>query len=243
LTPVPSFLSGFSPPGFSMWLSMWRVLTDYSGILLRGLGVTIELSIISMALALVVGMVACLASLSHLRVLRYPATLYVEFCRDTPILVQLIWVHFAWPGLFGVKFTAWDSAVVALALQSSGYLAEEFRAGIESIDKGQVEASQSLGMTWLRLMRRIVVPQAVIRMMPGILNQFVTCLKSTSIVSIIAVPDLMYQAGLIASATFQPMQVYTVIALVYFLLVLIISFAVRQASKRLPRFGSFGAMS
>jgi polar amino acid transport system permease protein len=223
-------------------LATWRILLDYSDVLLRGLAVTIELSIISMAVALVVGMIACLGCLSHLRLLRYPATLYVEFCRDTPILVQLIWVHFAWPGLFGVKFTAWDSAIVALALQSSGYLAEEFRAGIESIDKGQVEASQSLGMTYLRLMRRIIVPQAVIRMMPGILNQFVTCLKSTSIVSVIAVPDLMYQAGMIATATFQPMQVYTMIALIYFLLVLIIAFAVRQATKRLPRFGSLGAM-
>jgi polar amino acid transport system permease protein len=223
-------------------LSVWRLLQDYGDILLRGLAVTVELSVISMALALVGGMVACLASLSHSRLSRYPAVLYVEFCRDTPILVQLIWVHFAWPGLFGVKFTAWDSAVVALALQSSGYLAEEFRAGIESIDKGQVEASQSLGMTWSRLMRRIIVPQAVIRMMPGILNQYVTCLKSTSIVSIIAVPDLMYQAGLIASATFQPMQVYTTIALIYFLLVLIIAFAVRRATRMLPRFGSFGAM-
>jgi polar amino acid transport system permease protein len=225
------------------WISIWRILQNYGGILMEGLLVTVELSIISMGLALVVGMLACLASLSHLRVLRYPATLYVEFCRDTPILVQLIWVHFAWPGLLGIRFTAWDSAVIALMLQSSGYLAEEFRAGIESIDKGQVEASQSLGMTYMRLMRRIIVPQAVIRMMPGILNQFVTCLKSTSIVSIIAVPDLMYQAGLIASATFQPMQVYTTVAVMYFLLVLIIAFAVRQATKRLPRFGSFGAMT
>lgn len=225
------------------WLSMWRILVNYGGVLAEGLLVTIELSIVSMGAALAAGMLACVASLSHMRLLRYPATLYVEFCRDTPILVQLIWVHFAWPGIFGVKFTAWDSAVVALALQSSGYLAEEFRAGIESIDKGQVEASQSLGMTYARLMRRIIVPQAVIRMMPGILNQFVTCLKSTSIVSVIAVPDLMYQAGLIASSTFQPMQVYTTVALIYFLLVLIISFAVRQATNRLPHFGSFGAMS
>jgi polar amino acid transport system permease protein len=225
------------------WISVWRILENYGGILAQGLVVTIELSIVSMALAIAAGMLACLASLSHLRVLRYPAMLYVEFCRDTPILVLLIWVHFALPGLLDVKFTAWDSAVIALALQSSGYLAEEFRAGIESIDKGQVEASQSLGMTYMRLMRRIIVPQALIRMMPGILNQFVTCLKSTSIVSVIAVPDLMYQAGLIASATFQPMQVYTTIAAIYFLLVLIIAFAVRQATRRLPRFGSLGAMS
>src|SRR5580704_1476634 len=102
------------------WISFWRILENYGGILVQGLLVTIELSVIAMALALAAGMLACLASLSHLRLLRYPAMLYVEFCRDTPILVLLIWVHFAWPGLFGVKFTAWDSAVIALALQSSG---------------------------------------------------------------------------------------------------------------------------
>jgi polar amino acid transport system permease protein len=94
-------------------------------------------------------------------------------------------------------------------------------------------------MTYVRLMRRIVVPQAFIRMIPGILNQFVTCFKSTSIVSIIAVPDLMYQAGLIASATFLPMPVYSFVAVTYFVLVLLISAAVRQATRRLPNFGYF----
>jgi polar amino acid transport system permease protein len=153
--------------------------------------------------------------------------------------VQLIWVHFAWPEILGLKFSAWTSAVIALSLQSSGYLAEEFRAGIESIDKGQIEASQALGMTYQRLMRRIVVPQAFMRMIPGILNQFVTCFKSTSIVSVIAVPDLMYQAGLLVSITFLPMPVYTLVAIVYFVMVMIIALGVRVATRRLPQFGYF----
>jgi polar amino acid transport system permease protein len=195
--------------------------------------------VVAMLIALVVGLLACFGSLSRNRLLKAPAILFVEFCRNTPILVQLVWVHFAWPEIFGIKFTAWTSAVIALALQSSGYLAEEFRAGIESIEKGQIEASQSLGMTYTRLMYRIVVPQAFIRMIPGILNQFVTCFKSTSIVSIIAVPDLMYQAGLIVSATFLPMQIYTLIAIMYFLMVLAVSVGVRQLTKLLPNFGYF----
>jgi polar amino acid transport system permease protein len=165
--------------------------------------------------------------------------LFIEFCRNTPVLVQLVWVHFAWPEIFGLKFTAWTSAVIALSLQSAGYLAEEFRAGIESIERGQIEAAQALGMTYGRLMRRIVVPQAFIRMIPGILNQFVTCFKSTSIVSIIAVPDLMYQAGLIASATFLPMQIYSFVAFVYFILVLLIAMGVRWATRHLPQAGYF----
>ena len=133
-----------------------------------------------------VGLLLCLGTISRTRIIRGPAMLVVEFCRNTPILVQLVWVHFAWPEILGITLIPWQSAVTALALQSSGYLAEEFRAGIESIDRGQVEASQSLGMTYMLLMYRIVIPQAVIRVLPGILNQFVTCFKSSSIVSIIA---------------------------------------------------------
>ncbi|HUC65837.1 MAG TPA: amino acid ABC transporter permease [Stellaceae bacterium] len=218
---------------------LWRMVWDYHDQLLSGLAVTFELSIVSMAIALVLGLIACFGSLSRLRLVRAPAILFVEFCRNTPVLVQLVWVHFAWPAIVGIKFTAWTSAVIALALQSSGYLAEEFRAGIEAIDRGQIEAAQSLGMTSFRLMRRIVVPQALIKMMPGILNQFVTCFKSTSIVSIIAVQDLMYQAGLIASATFLPMPIYTLVAFLYFVMVLAVSSVVRVATRRLPNFGYF----
>ena len=216
-----------------------QLVWEYRELFLTGIWVTIQLAVVAMLIALVVGLLACFGSLSRNRLLRAPAILFVEFCRNTPILVQLVWVHFAWPEIFGIKFTAWTSAVIALALQSSGYLAEEFRAGIESIEKGQIEASQSLGMTYARLMYRIVVPQAFIRMIPGILNQFVTCFKSTSIVSIIAVPDLMYQAGLIVSATFLPMQIYTLIAVMYFLMVFAVSLGVRQLTRLLPNFGYF----
>lgn len=218
---------------------MWQLLVEYQDVILKGMWVTIQLSVVAMLIALVVGLIACFGSLARNWIVRAPSILFIEFCRNTPILVQLVWVHFAWPEILGIKFTAWTSAVVALALQSSGYLAEEFRAGIESIERGQIEAAQSSGMTYLRLMRRIVVPQAFIRMMPGILNQFVTCFKSTSIVSIIAVPDLMYQAGLIVSATFLPMPVYTFVALIYFLMVLAVSTAVRAITRRLPNFGYF----
>jgi polar amino acid transport system permease protein len=220
---------------------LWGIFWEYRDVLLTGITVTVVLSIVAMLLAVVIGLVACLGTLAHNRFIRAPAILYVEFCRNTPVLVQLVWVHYAWPEIFGIKFDAITSSIIALALQSSGYLAEEYRAGIESIEKGQIEAAQSLGMTYSRLMRRIVLPQAFMRMLPGILNQYVTCFKSTSIVSIIAVPDLMYQAGLIVSATFLPMPVYTAVAIIYFLLVLVVSSAVRFLSRKLPAGGYFQA--
>ena len=218
---------------------LWQIFAEYHDVLLAGIWVTVSLSVLSMLVAIVIGLVACLGTLARSRIVRLPAVFYVEFCRNTPILVQLVWVHYALPEIIGVKFDAYTSSLIALALQSSGYLAEEYRAGIESIDKGQIEAAQSLGMTYTRLMRRIVIPQAFIRMLPGILNQYVICFKSTSIVSIIAVPDLMYQAGLIVSATFLPMPVYTAVALTYFVLVFAVSSLVRYLSRKLPMGGYF----
>ncbi len=218
---------------------LWQVFSEYHEILLAGIWVTISLSVVAMFIAIFAGLVACLGTLSRHWIVRAPAVFYVEFCRNTPILVQLIWIHYALPEIIGIKFDAYTSSLIALALQSSGYLAEEYRAGIESIDKGQIEAAQSLGMTYPRLMRRIVIPQAFIRMLPGILNQYVICFKSTSIVSIIAVPDLMYQAGLIVSATFLPMPVYTAVALIYFLLVFMVSSSVKFFSRKLPTSGYF----
>ncbi len=216
-----------------------QLLWEYRDAFLTGISVTIQLSLLGMALAVVTGLVACLGVLSRNRLIKAPAILYVEWCRNIPILVQLVWVHFAWPEIFGVKFDIFTSSVIALALQSSGYLAEEYRAGIESIEKGQFEAAKSMGMTYERLMRRIILPQAFMRMLPGILNQFVTCFKSTSIVSVIAVPDLMYHAGLIASATFLPMPIYSFVAILYFLMVLAVSTVVRQLANRLPTFGYY----
>jgi polar amino acid transport system permease protein len=215
------------------------LLWDYRAAFGQGILITVQLSFVAMLISLVGGLVLCLASLSPTRFLRWPTNLLVEFFRNTPILVQVVWVHFALPELIGVKFSAITSSIIALAMQSSGYLAEEYRAGIESIDRGQFEAAQSLGMTYPRLMRRIVIPQAVMRMLPGILNQFVTCFKSTSIVSVIAVPDLMYQAGLIVSATFLPMPIYTAVALMYFLMVLSVSWLVNAAAHRLPSYSQF----
>jgi polar amino acid transport system permease protein len=218
---------------------IWTIFYDSYDLLLSGLWVTIQISLLAFAISLVAGLILCMGTISRTRLVRIPAVLVMEFCRNTPILVQLFWVHFAWPEILGVTLTPWQSATTALALQSSGYLAEEFRAGIESIDRGQVEASQSLGMTYARLMYRIVIPQAVIRVLPGILNQFVTCFKSSSIVSIIAVPDIMYYASLIVSQTFLPMPVYTIVALIYFLMVMGISYLMRLATRGLPNFGYF----
>jgi polar amino acid transport system permease protein len=148
-----------------------------------------------------------------------------------------VWVHYALPELTGIKTTAIVSSIIALSMQSTGYLSEEYRAGIESIDKGQFEAAKSLGMTYGRLMRRIVLPQAIVRMIPGLINQFVLCFKSTSVVSIIAVADLMYHANVIVNETYLAMQTYTVVALTYFGIIFMFSALVQAASRRIAFLG------
>ena len=218
-----------------------RLLWEYRDPLLAGVWTTCVLSVIAMAVSLVVGLVACAGLMSRRSWIRLPSRLLVEFGRNTPIIVQLIWVHYALPDILGVKFTPFASSLVALTLQTSGYLAEEYRGGIQGIDPGQTEAARSLGLGGRHVMRLVVLPQAVVRVLPGLLNQFVTCFKSTSIVSVIAVPDLMYQAGLIVSETFVAMPVYTFTAVVYFLLVLGVSACIGWISNRLP--GSAGHRS
>lgn len=211
-----------------------RLLWEYRDPILAGIWITIVLSVLSMLLSMVVGLFACAGVMSRRRWISAPSRLFVEFGRNTPIIVQIIWVHYALPDIIGLKFTPFVSALIALTLQTSGYLAEEYRGGIEGIDAGQSEAALSLGLKRRQVMRRVVLPQAVVRIIPGLLNQFVTCFKSTSIVSVIAVPDLMYQAGLIVSETFVAMPVYTFTALVYFLLVLGVSAGVGYVTQHLP---------
>lgn len=210
---------------------------EYRWLFATGLLLTVELTFVAIAISLVTGVVAALGTIMRFRVVRWSTVVIVEFCRNTPILVLIVWVHYALPELTGIKTTAIVSSIIALSMQSTGYLSEEYRAGIESIDKGQFEAAKSLGMTYGRLMRRIVLPQAIVRMIPGLINQFVLCFKSTSVVSIIAVADLMYHANVIVNETYLAMQTYTVVALTYFGIIFMFSALVQAASRRIAFLG------
>jgi polar amino acid transport system permease protein len=214
-----------------------QIIWDFHWTLINGLAMTFELTLVSIVIAVITGVASALGSLARPRPIRWLSVVIIEFCRNTPILVLIIWVHYALPEITGIKTSAVISSIIALVMQSTGYLAEEYRAGIESIDKGQYEAAKSLGMTYARLMGRIVLPQAIVRMIPGIINQVVVLFKSTSVVSIIAVPDLMYQANVIVNDTYLAMQTYTLVALTYFLIIFGISVMVRVASKRIGFIG------
>ena len=214
-------------------MGVWRrtILNNWDKFL-QGLIVTVELCLIGFVVAVVLGLIACLVK-KYFRPLRFLADFYIQFCRNTPIYVQLMWVNYVWPDIIGWPTSFFAAGWMALALQSSGYLAETFRAGIEGIPKGHLDAAQTLGMSFSMTMRRIVLPQAFLNMAPSIMNQFLVLVKSSTLVSVIAVPDLMYQALRLTSIWFEPIEILSFTAFLYVVIVFALSNACKQYSDRL----------
>ena len=159
-------------------------------LLLIGAGVTIQITVLSTAIGFVIGLVVGVARISHLRPLRLLAEVYVEFFRGTPLLVQIFLFYFALPVITGQRIDPFIAAISACGINSGAYVAEIFRAGIQSVDEGQMEAGRSLGMTWLQTMRYIIVPQAFKRVIPPLGNEFIAMLKDSSLVSVIGFEEL-----------------------------------------------------
>ncbi len=211
---------------------MQRILWNNRREFLEGILVTAQISLIAIAVATGVGLVICLLRM-YCRPLRWLATLYIEFCRSTPIYVQLMWVNYVWPEIFGWPQSFFAAGWAALALQSSGYLAETFRSGIEGIARGQREAALSTGLTPVLTMRWVILPQAVLMMTPSLMNQFLVVVKSSCLVSVIAVPDLMYRALRLTSIWFEPIEILSFTAFLYVAIVFVLSAAIKWYSDRL----------
>lgn len=214
-----------------------RVVLNNTDALLSGLWVTVQISVIAFVLALVLGFGAAMVRL-YVRPLRHVAELYIQFCRNTPIFVQLLWVAYVWPDLLGWPRSFFAAGFTALALQSSGYLAETFRAGIQGMERGQRESAYSLGMSPWLTMRRIVLPQVLLVMSPAIMNQFLVVVKSSTLVSVIAVPDLMYHALRLTRVWLEPIEILTFTACLYVVMIFALSSVIRRYTDRLrARFG------
>lgn len=210
------------------WRTIWPNLDRFG----EGLLVTVEVAVVAFVVAILAGLFLALIRM-YVRPLKYPAEFVIQFARNCPIYVQLMWVAYVWPDIFGWPNDFFSAGWAALALQSSGYLAEIFRAGIEGIHKGQLQAAYSVGMSPLVTMRRIVLPQAFLTMSPSIMNQMVVVVKSSTLVSVIAVPDLMYQAQRLSSIWFEPIEIFTFTGFIYILLVFAISNTMKRYSDRL----------
>ncbi|WP_088893674.1 ABC transporter permease subunit [Leptolyngbya ohadii] len=204
--------------------------------LLAGALITIILAAISVILGLVLGSLIAIARLSHTKPIRWAARAYIDFFRGTPLLVQLFMVYFGIPALLqglGLQFSfdRFFAAVLALSLNAAAYMAEIVRGGIQSIETGQTEAAQSLGMDSTQTMRHIIFPQALRRMLPPLGNEFITLLKDTSLVAVIGFEELFRQGQLIVATTYRPFEIYAAVALIYLVLTLVSSQAFSYLEK------------
>lgn len=196
----------------------FQVVFDSMPLLLDGAVMTIKLAVVTMAISLVFGFLVALMRISKFRLLRIPAYLYTELFRTTPLLIQIIWFFFVMPETFGINLDIFLIGVIALTLNVSAFLAEIYRAGILSVDRGQREAALSTGMTEWLTMRRIVFPQAIRKVTPLIATIWISLFKDTSLVAIIGIHDLMFEGRAIALATYRPVETFTVLAVMYFIL-------------------------
>ena len=207
------------------------VLAEYWPSMLDGLVMTIKISVLSIILGTVMGILGALCKVSSHFVLRSIANVYVEWIRNTPLLIQILFIYFGLGVFFNLSSIA--ASVLALSFFSGAYITEIIRAGIQSIHKGQHEAALSIGMTEFQAMFLIILPQAIKRILPPLAGQFITLIKDSSLVSVIAVTDLTYVAKNIVTTTFRAFEVWLAIAAFYFVLSFSLSQAVRKLEKRL----------
>ena len=214
------------------------VITEHWRFLASGIGVTLVLSAVSGLTSIAAGFVVALLRLYGPRWLRPIVVLYIDSMRAIPVLVVLVWTFFALPIFTGLTMPPFFAALIGLTVHLAAYVAEIVRAGVESVRPGQTRASLALGMSRAQIVRRIVLPQAIVRMLPAFGSLLSITIKDTAIASVIAVPELMRQSETLAGQSFQPIEVYTFAMLVYFLLCYPVARGVDLIYRRVAHLGS-----
>jgi His/Glu/Gln/Arg/opine family amino acid ABC transporter permease subunit len=207
------------------------VVLVWMPMLIKGLGVTCFYTAISLILSLVIGLIVAVLQITNSRLLRLAARLYVDAIRGTPLLVQLFILYYGLPSL-GIDLSAPTAAFLGLGVNSGAYMAEIFRAGLEAVPRPHVQAARSLGMSYFQTLRRVVLPQALTLVLPPITNETINLVKSTSLISTIAIGELLRAGQLAVSITFAPVEIYLVVALLYLLINSLLSQAVRYLEER-----------
>lgn len=215
------------------WQFRPEVIAAAMPALLQGMWLTIWITITGVSLGFVLGLVFGLGRISKNKFIFSLSTVYVEVIRGTPILVQIFFIYFAMPILLGTRITNLTAAIAAISINSGAYMAEIVRGGIQSIDKGQHEAGRTIGMNAFQTMRYIIWPQAFKRIIPPLGNQFIISLKDTSLLSVIAVGDLMRRGQTIIAVNFRSVEILGAVALLYLTMTLTISIVLRHMERRL----------
>lgn len=219
----------------------FQFLGKYFGMFLEGASITIQVSLVSLIIGFIVGLFICLMKMSKIKILKWLSTAYVEILRGTPLFVQVYIVYF---GLaqFGIDFPdigpipgKFLAGTFALSINSSAYVAEIFRSGIQAVDKGQMEASRSLGLDYASTMRYVIVPQAVKNILPALANEFITLVKESAILSVIGVQDLMFKSIAVKNQTYIAFEPFIVAAAMYFVMTFTLSKLVGLLEKKLAQ--------
>ena len=218
---------------------MAKILNTYSGMLLESLGQTMLLTLLSLIFAFIIGLIFGLMNVSKKRALNFIGTVYVDAVRGVPLIVLAYFIYFGVPaaikamGAANFKLTALQAGTIALSMNAGAYMAEIFRAGIQSVDKGQMEAARSLGLGYGKAMQKVVLPQAIRTMVPSIINQFIISLKDTSILSVIGFPELTKAGNIIVGNTFAVFEVWAIVAVMYMIVITILSKIAKKVERRL----------
>ena len=206
-------------------------------LLAQGLANTLKITGTALVFGVALGLALALLRLSPRRFLSWPAGFIIEVFRTTPPLVQLFWFFFALPMLVGIEMTPFVAGAVTFSIQSAAFFAEVFRAGIQSIERGQWDAARAIGMRHDQALHRIILPQAVKRMIPAFMERAIELMKTTTLIATISYADLLFAANEISQKTFRPLETYTVVALIYFVVIFLASQIARLVELRLARSG------
>ena len=221
---------------------MVKIINDYGTLLLEAMGQTLLLALCGLFFACILGLIFGLLSVLKSRVCNIISTIFVDVIRGVPMIVLAYFIFFGIPyllntviGIGGRTLSALQAGAIALALNCGAYMAEIIRAGIQSVDKGQMEAARSLGLPYWKAMRKVVLPQAIRTMIPSIINQFIITLKDTSILSIIGFPELVNTAKNVVANTFNAFAVWGIVAVMYLIVITILSRVAKLLERRLNR--------
>ena len=220
-------------------MNLIGVFNEVYPTLLEGLGMTLKITILSLIIAMILGIFVCLMNISHNMILRGIAKFYIWLIRGTPMLVQAFYFYFAVPQLIqsltGSQFriTVFTASLITLTLNAGAYISEIFRGSIESVNKGQMEAARSLGLSYAKSMQKIILPQAVRICLPSLVNQFIITLKDSTILYAIGLSEIMYHAKVYVGRTMESFATYTCVAIFFLLIVTVLSFISRTVERRM----------
>lgn len=210
----------------------FNLIIESLPLLLSGAWITIEITGMSVGIGFLIGMIVSLVRMSSITPLKWLAKLYVDIIRGTPLLVQIFIIYFALPRVIGQPINPYVAAVAACSINSGAYVSEIFSAGLQSVDKGQMEAGRSLGLSWAQTMRFIIMPQAIKNIIPALGNEFIAMLKDSSLVSVIGFEELTRRGQLIIAKTYGSFEIWSAVAFIYLIMTFTISQLVGYLERR-----------